>query len=515
MHPSEAKSLPELVELAASSFGEKTAVEDQGKTINFIQLCLDSKKASLSLQRLGIKRGHKVCIWAPNCYEWIIIAIAIQNLGAVLVPLNTRLKGKEASYILKKSEVEILFTMKNFLGKDYSELLKSEDLGNLKETIFLDKKIGSSSWQDFLRLAGDETIHDIEFPKEDDIADIIFTSGTTGNPKGVMVSQGQNIKVFETWSRHVGLKEGDRYLIVNPFFHTFGYKAGWLSCLMRGAVIFPHQVFDADSVLQKIEEKQITVLPGPPTLFQTILSSPNFNSFNISSLKLAITGAASIPVQLIKDMQEIMGFEIVLTAYGLTETTGVVTMCLPGDDPFLIANTSGKAIEGVEVKCLDKSGKEVETGEPGEIHVKGYNVMVAYYQDKKETKETINSEGWLKTGDIGILDSSGYLKITDRSKDMFTVGGFNTYPAEIENILSKHKEIVLSAVIGKPDKRLGEVAKAYVVLKEESQLNEVTLIDWCKDNMANYKVPREIVFVKELPLNAAGKVMKFKLRESE
>ena len=337
MHPSEAKSLPELVELAASSFGEKTAVEDKGKTINFIQLCLDSKKASLSLQRLGIKRGHKVCIWAPNCYEWIIIAIAIQNLGAVLVPLNTRLKGKEASYILKKSEVEILFTMKNFLGKDYSDLLKSEDLGNLKETIFLDKKIGSSSWQDFLRLAGDETIHDIEFPKEDDIADIIFTSGTTGNPKGVMVSQGQNIKVFETWSRHVGLKEGDRYLIVNPFFHTFGYKAGWLSCLMRGAVIFPHQVFDADSVLQKIEEKQITVLPGPPTLFQTILSSPNFNSFNISSLKLAITGAASIPVQLIKDMQEIMGFEIVLTAYGLTETTGVVTMCLPGDDPFLIA----------------------------------------------------------------------------------------------------------------------------------------------------------------------------------
>jgi acyl-CoA synthetase (AMP-forming)/AMP-acid ligase II len=311
----------------------------------------------------------------------------------------------------------------------------------------------------------------------------------------------------------VGLNEDDRYLIVNPFFHTFGYKAGWLACIMRGAVILPHQVFDPQSVLKRIEKDKVTVMPGPPSLYQSIMDAENFNSFDISSLRLAVTGAATIPIQLINDMRKIMNINTVLTAYGLTESTGVVTMCNPSDTPELIANTSGTPIDGVEVKCITKDGEEAASGQPGDIYIKGYNVMQGYYEEPEQTKETISEDGWLYTGDIGLINPQGYLSITDRSKDMFIVGGFNTYPAEIENILASHVHISSSAVIGIPDKRLGEVAKAFVVLKEGCSIEESELIKWCRINMANYKVPRKISFVSDLPLNASGKVMKFKLRE--
>ena len=303
-------------------------------------------------------------------------------------------------------------------------------------------------------------------------------------------------------------------MIVNPFFHTFGYKAGWLASIMRGATAFPCAVFDAEKIIQLIEEKKISMLPGPPTLYQSILSSDVLSKVDISSLRLGVTGAASIPVQLIKDMKERLGFETVITAYGLTESTGVVTMCTPDDDYETIATTSGCAIEGVEIKCIDSEGIAVEAGEPGEILVKGYNVTSGYFNNAEATQEAIDEEGWLHTGDIGILDERGYIKITDRSKDMFIVGGFNAYPAEIENILCDHPAISQAAVIGIEDERMGEVAKAFIILKPHESLNAETLLLWCKENMANYKVPREIEFVKDLPTNAAGKVMKYILKDS-
>ena len=295
------------------------------------------------------------------------------------------------------------------------------------------------------------------------MADIIFTSGTTGKPKGVISSHLQNIKVFDYWSTYIGLNENDRYLIVNPFFHTFGYKAGWLAAIMRGATAYPCPIFDADKIIQTINKEKISMLPGPPTLYQSILSSQLINTMDISSLRLGVTGAASIPVQLIKDMKEILGFETVITAYGLTESTGVVTMCTPNDDYETIATTSGCAIADVEVKCVDQDNREVPAGEPGEILVRGYNVTQGYFNNPQATQEAIDRDGWLHTGDIGILDSNGYIKITDRSKDMFIVGGFNAYPAEIENILCDHPAISQAAVIGIDDERMGEVAKAFVV----------------------------------------------------
>ena len=348
---------------------------------------------------------------------------------------------------------------------------------------------------------------------ETDMADIIFTSGTTGKPKGVISTHIQNIKVFDYWSTFVGLNENDQYLIVNPFFHTFGYKAGWLASVMSGATAYPCPVFDADKIIEMIDKQKISMLPGPPTLYQSILTSKLIGTMDISSLRLGVTGAASIPVQLIKDMKEKLGFETVITAYGLTESTGVVTMCTPKDNYETIATTSGCAIADVEVKCINQDGQEVPAGEPGEILVRGYNITQGYFNNPDATQEAIDNKGWLHTGDIGILDDNGYIKITDRSKDMFIVGGFNAYPAEIENILCDHPAISQAAVIGIEDERMGEVAKAYVVLKPNQALDSDSLLQWSKDNMANYKVPREIVFVKELPTNAAGKIMKYLLKD--
>ena len=305
----------------------------------------------------------------------------------------------------------------------------------------------------------------------------------------------------------------DRYLVVNPFFHSFGYKAGWLACILRGATCLPHAVFDVPEVLERIGRDRISVLPGPPTLYQSILALPGRQDFDLSSLRLAVTGAAAIPVELVERMRDELGFDTVITGYGLTETCGIVSMCRDEDDSDTIATTSGRPLPGVELRCEDPDGKEVPRGEPGEVVVRGYNVMRGYFDDEEETARTIDPDGWLHTGDIAIRDERGYLRITDRIKDMFIVGGFNCYPAEIENLLFSSGLCAQVAVIGIPDARLGEVGMAWVVPAARRELTREAVIAWCREHMANFKVPRRVEIVDELPTNASGKVMKFVLRE--
>jgi len=506
-------TIPALIKLQAENFGSKLALISDHEALSFLELDNLSTNIATHLIDLDILPGDRVAIWAPNMNEWVLAAIAIHKVGGVLVPINTRMKGREAAYILNNSESKILFSVKTFLGTDYFKLLENEDLPYLKHQIPLDETETTNSKIPFSTLK-DKTL-DVQLPEviETDMADIIFTSGTTGKPKGVISSHLQNIKVFDYWSTYIGLNENDRYLIVNPFFHTFGYKAGWLAAVMRGVTAYPCPIFDADQIIKTINKEKISMLPGPPTLYQSILTSELIENMDISSLRLGVTGAASIPVQLIKDMKEALGFETVITAYGLTESTGVVTMCTPNDDYETIATTSGCAIDGVEVKCVNQDKIEVPAGEPGEILVRGYNITQGYFNNPQATQEAIDSDGWLNTGDIGILDTNGYIKITDRSKDMFIVGGFNAYPAEIENILCDHPAISQAAVIGIEDERMGEVAKAFVVLKPNQDLDTESLLQWSKDNMANYKAPREIEFVRELPTNAAGKIMKYLLKD--
>jgi acyl-CoA synthetase (AMP-forming)/AMP-acid ligase II len=282
---------------------------------------------------------------------------------------------------------------------------------------------------------------------------------------------------------------------------------------MRGATVFPEAIFDVDVVLRRVQEDAITMLPGPPALYQSILLHPDRASFDISSLRLAVTGAAAIPVELIHRMKDDLGFETVITAYGLTESCGVVTMCRLDDDAETIATTSGRAIPGVEVRIVDPGGTTLPSGEPGEIVVRGYNVMKGYFDAPDETAKAIDAEGWLHTGDIGTLDDRGNIRITDRLKDMFIVGGFNAYPAEIENTLLQMPGLGEVAVVGVPDERLGEVGMAFVVPAPGESVTSDEVITWSRDNMANFKVPRRVEILDALPRNATGKVVKFELRE--
>jgi acyl-CoA synthetase (AMP-forming)/AMP-acid ligase II len=533
-------TIPGVLARAARQFGTDTAIEDGTLRLSFEGLeaaCLDAAAGFIAL---GIGHGDRVGIWAPNRAEWIIAAIGAQTVGAAIIPLNTRLKGREAGDILRRGRARLLFTVEGFLGARYPELLAGEDLPALERIVLFDDgaAVGAGigpgatatsgiraaddgrvgvSWERFLAggrgVPREEVLRLRSELRGDDLADVMFTSGTTGQPKGVMCAHEQNVRAFTAWSEFVGLQRGDRYLIVNPFFHAFGYKAGWQACLITGARISPVAVLDAGAALARIERERITVLPGPPTLFQTLLAHEALSRYDLSSLRLAVTGAATVPPSLIEKMHTVLGFETVVTGYGLTESMGIVTMCRPGDSIERIALTCGVPIPGVEVRCADDGGRSVPRGEPGEVLVRGYNVMRGYLDDPVATAEAIDPDGWLHTGDIGVLDAEGYLRITDRRKDMFIVGGFNCYPAEIEKIMAAHPDIAQVAVISAPDERLGEVGHAYVIRRAGSTLDEAALIAWCRDNMANYKVPRRIEFVASLPTNAAGKVQKFALRD--
>jgi HIP---CoA ligase len=507
-------SVPGLVRDAADRFGDGEAVVDEAVRLSFSGLAAAVDQAARAAMAAGVGRGDRVAIWAPNCWEWIVAALGVHAAGGVLVPINTRFKGREASYILERSGAELLFTVSGFLDIDYVELLRGEAFdGGI--VLLRGTSPDAQPWNDFL-LGSDavslaEASNRAAAVTSDDLSDIMFTSGTTGRPKGVMTTHGQTLRVFEVWSRLVGLREGDRYLIVNPFFHTFGYKAGFIACLMQGATILPHAVFDVPSVLQRIADERITMLPGPPTLYQSILNAEDHG--DLSSLRLAVTGAAAVPVEMIKRMRSELTFETILTAYGLTESTGVVTICRADDDPETISNTSGRAIPDTEVRILDDDDRELEAGGAGEIVVRGYNVMQGYYQDPAATAETIDGDGWLHTGDIGVMDERGYVTITDRKKDMFIVGGFNAYPAEIENDLLTHPAVAQAAVVGVPDDRLGEVGYAFVVPRAGESVDPGDLIAWSREKMANYKAPRFVEVVDALPLNASGKVLKYELRE--
>lgn len=511
-------TIPQLVQNAATRFGAHSAIEDGDIRLTYTQLEHARVAAAKAFIAAGVMHGDRVAVWAPNIAEWIIAAIGMQSIGAILVPVNTRMKGAEAGYVLRASGAKLLLTVSGFLDLDYPAMLRQESLPDLQQTVCLrGQSEHSISWDAFL--ASGEAISDADVAARtarvsaSDMSDLIFTSGTTGNPKGVKTGHGQNINVFSVWSDLAQLSEKDRYLIVNPFFHSFGYKAGWLACLIKGATILPMAVFDAKEILARIGRDRISVLPGPPTLYQTILAFPNLKDFDLSCLRLAVTGAAAIPVSLIHQMRNELGFKTVLTAYGLTESCGMVTMCRDGDDAEIIATTSGRAIPDVEVRCVNEHGVEMPRGEAGEIIVRGYNVMQGYFNNAEETANAIDQDGWLHTGDIGIMDANGYLKITDRMKDMFIVGGFNCYPAEIENMLATCEGVAQAAVIGIPDERMGEVAMAYIVTKPGASLSADNVVAWCKQNMANYKVPRQVEIVDAFPLNATGKVMKFVLRE--
>ena len=529
-------TVPRLVEDAATRHASREALVDGDLRLTYAQLAPEVDRYARGFLAAGVGVGDRVAVWGPNCAEWMLAALGVLRAGGVIVPLNTRFKGGEAAYILRNAGTKLLVTVRGFLGFDYPAMLGGEDVGPLNQILLLRDEgtdrdiegratVPSVGLADFLT-AGEGVDPEASSARAavvqpDDVSDLIFTSGTTGHPKGAATTHAQSLRTFGTWASIVGLGPGDRYLIVNPFFHTFGYKAGILACLMAGATVVPEPVFDAGAVLRRIEAERISVLPGPPTLYQTLLGDADRSKHDLSTLRLGVTGAAVVPVELVHAMSEELGFTTVLTAYGLTESCGTVTMCRRTDPPEIVAGTSGRAIPGLAVRAV-VDGKEVPTGEPGEIVVRGYTVMSGYWGNPEATVEAIDSDGWLHTGDIGVMDDHGNVKITDRVKDMYVVGGFNAYPAEIEAILRGHEAVAQAAVVGVPDERLGEVGCAYIVpvagaLADDSpeEADELgrNILSWSRDAMANYKVPRVVVLVDVLPVNAGGKVLKRELRD--
>ncbi len=533
-----ADTIPAAVQAAALRFGDAVAVaEPGGPVLSYRALHEQVRDVARSLIWCGIEPGDRVAVWSPNTHHWVLAGLGALYAGATLVPVNTRFTGPEALDVIGRSGARALLVAGPFLGADRIALLAAaavqagaslpglivripvEPGGSLRAGP--DAPCGPAvlGWAEFTGLASrvqaaeaDERAARVG---EQDVSDILFTSGTTGRSKGAMSAHSQALDVARAWAECAELTSADRYLIVNPFFHSFGYKAGILACLLTGAAMVPQLVFDAGRAMALIEEHRITVLPGAPTIYTSLLDHPDRRSRDLSSLRLAVTGAAVVPVALVERMRAELTFDTVLTAYGLTEAV-VVTMCRPGDDPHTVATTSGRATAGFGIR-INRELAPAGPGEPpadGEILLRGRNVMLGYLDDQAATAEAIDADGWLHTGDVGHLDGRGYLTITDRLKDMYICGGFNVYPAEVEQVLTAHRAVAESVVIGVPDGRLGEVGKAFVVLRPAAAAPAASeLIDFCRGRLANYKVPRQVEFRTDLPRNPAGKALKRVLRQ--
>ncbi|MGZ3144969.1 FadD3 family acyl-CoA ligase [Lentzea chajnantorensis] len=473
-----------VLDRAAALHGKAEALVDGEVRLTFTELRSAVDVAARSLAGMGVRPGDRVALCAPNSHHWVVAALGALCAGAALVPINTRFTAAETLDVLVRGKVRAFVVEGSFLGRDRLAELEGSRLPEVVRLPF--------EWPGAA----------VELPaiEPDQVCDIMFTSGTTGRSKGAMSAHRQSLGVAQAWADCGALSAVDRYLVVNPFFHTFGYKAGILACLLTGATIVPQPVFDVVETMRLVERERITVLPGAPTIFQSVLDHPERSSFDLSSLRLAVTGAAVVPVVLVERMREL--FETVLTAYGLTEAV-VATMCRPDDSPQTVATTCGAPVAGFELRL----------GERDEVLLRGPNVMLGYLDDEEATALAVDAGGWLHTGDVGRVDSRGYLSITDRLKDMYICGGFNVYPAEVEQALARLPGVAESAVVGMPDGRLGEVGKAFVVTAPGRSLTEPAVVEHCRSLLANYKVPRAVEFVPALPRNAGGKVLKSLLRK--
>ncbi len=524
------ETTPAVLRRAARTWPEREAVADvqpgQDTRWTWSQLLEEVRRFSAGLVARGVTPGDRVVIWAPNTRHWVVASLGVQFAGATMVPANTRYTGNETLEIIQRTGAVAAVVAGTFLGSERIADLTEAAGGALTAQTSLhtivripldggdtipsgDAAAGGVDVVDFddLRaLATEDLLAEADARADavtgDDVADILFTSGTTGKSKGVVALHRQTVAGSRAWGSNNGLTDSDGYLIVNPFFHSFGYKAGFLPCALFGVTIVPLSVYSTADTMRLVQAEKVTILTGAPTIFQTLLDDPARGEYDLSSLRVAVTGASVVPVVLIERMQSDLGLETVITAYGQTETMGFITTTRVGDDDITVSTTCGRAYPGMEIRI----------GEQGEILTRGEMVMQGYLDDPENTAKTIDPDGWLHTGDVGEIDADGNLRITDRLKDMYITGGFNVYPAEIEQTLARLDGVVESAVIGVPDERLGEVGRAFIVRREGSSLTEEAVLDFCRVHLANFKRPRSVEFVDAFPRNASGKILKTDLR---
>ncbi|MGB3892941.1 3-((3aS,4S,7aS)-7a-methyl-1,5-dioxo-octahydro-1H-inden-4-yl)propanoate--CoA ligase FadD3 [Mycolicibacter sinensis] len=501
------QTTPAALDHIARALPDHDALIADDTRFTYAELRRHVRRAAAALIAHGVAPGNRVALWSPNTWHWVVACLGTHYAGGVLVPLNTRYTASEATDILARSDAKVLLGMGRFLKADRLAELDRAALPALEHVVRIPIDAQDGTWDEFIATGSSITDDEIDARaaavSPDDLSDILFTSGTTGRSKGVLCAHRQSLAGPAAWAACGQMTAQDRYLCINPFFHNFGYKAGILACLQTGATLIPQLTFDPAGALRAIEKHQITVLPGPPTIYQTLLDHPDRDRHDLSSLRFAVTGAATVPVVLIERMQTELDIDIVLTAYGLTESGGFATMCRADDDAVTVATTCGRPIADFELRI----------GESGEVLLRSANIMLGYLDDAEATAAAIDGDGWLHTGDVGTVDAAGNLRITDRLKDMYISGGFNVYPAEIEQVLARLEGVADVAVIGVPDERLGEVGRAFIVRRPGAELDEQSVIGYAREHLANFKAPRSVTFADSLPRNPGGKVVKHELRE--
>ncbi len=482
-------TLPRLLRAAATTYDDHPAYVQDEITLSYAGLLERVRRTAAGYREIGLRPGDRVVVWAPNTIDWVVAALAVSYAGAVLIPANSRYLGAEVATLVERTSARLLVVADGFLGRNQSaEIRAASDLSSLLAIVDV-TSLPSAEPGDI------DEVADAVGP--DDVADILFTSGTTGQPKGAMSAHRQTVGVSRAWAELGGLQPDDRYLVVNPFFHSFGYKIGIVTGLLSGATLYPLATFDVEQAAALIADAGITVVPGPPTIFSSLLAADAHRTHDLSSVRLAVTGAAVVPVVLIERMRSDLAIDKVVTAFGMTEAV-VATMCRGDESAEVVATTCGRAIPGMETVIADD----------GELLVRGDFVMLGYLDDPKATAEAIDADGWLHTGDIGTIDATGNLTITDRKKDMYISGGFNVYPAEVEQVLARLEGVSDVAVVGIPDERMGEIGRAYVV----GSTTPEAVIAHARERLANYKVPRQVEIIDALPRNLSGKVLKNDLR---
>jgi len=506
--------------------GRPALLDPSGATLTYEELDARVDRLARGLIEMGVAKGDKVGLWMPNVPEWVIAYFAIARIGGVVVPMNTRYKAHEVEYILDNSEATTLFAVGSFVGIDYVRMIGQlrPKLPNLKRIVIAGEPgDGMHRFDDVLAL-GESRLDDGALAKREGSCDpsenvfILYTSGTTGSPKGAMLSHHNIAKNGEQVTEVLHTTEEDVFLLAVPFFHCFGCVMGIAGAITWGAAMVPMQVFKANEALKLVERFGVSVLYGVPTMFVLELEEhrkgkPDGSRYDVSALRTGIMAGAPCPIEVMKGTMDELGCNVSI-AYGLTEASPVITMTRFDDSIERRVETVGRALQGIEVKIADDDHRPLPHGEMGELACRGYNVMLGYYRAPEVTAETIDEDGWLHSGDLATMDDEGYVRIVGRKKDMLICGGFNVYPAEIEEYLFTHPKVQNVSVIGVPDDVFGEVAAAYIIPREGTTIDPQEIVDFCVGEIANFKVPRYVEIIDALPMTQSGKIQKFKLREA-
>ena len=514
---------------------------DRGLRYTYRQFTEAVEECARALMALGLEKGDHVAVWGQNVPEWVTLQFATGKTGTVLVTINPAYRSNELQYVLEQSDAAALFLTEGVNDADFVEILEGavpdladadpgkelemDGLPYLKHVVLIGDEASSedspgvTSYEAFLEGAEEVSVDDLEGRQAtldpDEPINMQYTSGTTGFPKGVQLTHANIVKNAFYIGECMELGPEDRVCIPVPFFHCFGCVLGTLNTVTHEGTMVPVEQFDPEEVLKAVHEEQCTALLGVPTMFIAELGHENYEEYDTSGLRTGIMAGSPCPEEVMKQVVNDMGAEEITIAYGQTESSPVITQTRTDDPINLRVSTVGRKLPDVEVKIVDlETGEEVEPGEQGDLCTRGYHVMKGYYKMPERTEEVIDEDGWLHTGDLAVMDENGYVKITGRAKDMIVRGGENIYPREIEEFLYTHPEISDVQVYGVPDERYGEQVAAAVIKKEGSTLTEDDVEEFCRENIARYKVPKYVDFVDEYPMTASGKIQKYKLAES-